>query len=62
MNEPEGWRFGDFILGIEGLAILRRWLTDLEVVSARVGEISETVQRLDRRPFSEVQDALESGK
>lgn len=57
MSATEGWRFGDHILGIEGLAILRSWLTDPEVVSARVEEISEIVQRLDHGSFSELQDA-----
>lgn len=57
MSVPEGWRLGDHVLGIEGLAILRSWLTDLEAVSSRVGEISEIVQRLDHGSFSEVQDA-----
>lgn len=45
--------FGDFVLGLEGLAILRSWMTDPEGVKARVGEISEMVGQLREEPWSE---------
>ena len=44
--------FGDFVLGLEGLAILRSWMTDPQMVKARVEEISEMVVRLGEQPWS----------
>ena len=45
--------FGDFVLGLEGLAILRSWMTDPRIVKARAGEISGMVVRLGEHPWSE---------
>ena len=45
--------FGDFVLGLEGLAILRSWMMDPQAVKARVREISEMVGRLGEEPWSE---------
>ena len=38
-------KFGDFILGLEGLAILRSWISDPATVSARLTEDCEYCQR-----------------
>lgn len=61
MGEPSGRRLGDFLLGIEGLAILRRWRTDPDAVSDRVSEMAEIVQALHLNPFSELVDAPARG-
>jgi ubiquinone/menaquinone biosynthesis C-methylase UbiE len=53
------WRFGDFLLGLEGLAILRRWLTDPDAVRARVAEASDLLHRLDHAPFADVEEIPE---
>ena len=45
--------FGDFVLGLEGLAILRSWMTDPPAVKARAKEIAEMVGRLGEEPWSE---------
>ena len=45
-------RFGEFILGFEGLAILRNWMTDPKTVKARAREIIELVGRMDEYPWS----------
>ncbi|MCY4449602.1 MAG: methyltransferase domain-containing protein [Chloroflexi bacterium] len=43
---------GDFILGFEGLAIMRAWTVDPEGVKARVRSIVEMTSRLDEEPWS----------
>ncbi len=44
--------FGEFVLGLEGLAILRSWMIDPLTVKARSKEIAEMVGRLDEPPWS----------
>ena len=44
--------FGDFIIGFEGLAIVRSWGLRPEVVSARAESIAEIVGRREERPWS----------
>ena len=43
---------GDFILGFEGLAIMRSWTLDPDGVKARVRSIVEMTGRLDDEPWS----------
>lgn len=43
---------GDFILGLEGLAIVRAWTVDPEGVKARVRSIVEMTGRLGEEPWS----------
>ena len=43
---------GDFILGFEGLAIMRSWTLDPDGVKARVRSIVEMAGRLDQEPWS----------
>ncbi len=43
---------GDFILGFEGLAIMRAWTVDPAGVKARVRSIVEMTGRLDEEPWS----------
>ncbi len=45
--------FGDFVLGLEGLAILRSWMTDPDSVKARAREIVEIVGQRELEPWSE---------
>ena len=45
--------FGDFVFGLEGLAILRSWMTNPESVKARAEEIADVVERLGEEPWSE---------
>ena len=44
--------FGDFILGVEGLAILRSWMTDPSTVKARSEEIVEIVAQRGKEPWA----------
>ena len=44
--------FGDFILGFEGLAIVRSWGLRPEVVRARAESVAEVVGRRGERPWS----------
>ena len=44
--------FGDFILGMEGLAIMRAWMVDPVTVKARARRIVEVAARLDEEPWS----------
>ena len=44
--------FGDFIMGVEGLAILRSWMTDPMTVKARSKNIAEIAGRLDEAPWA----------
>lgn len=45
--------FGEFILGLEGIAILRAWMTDPERVKARTRQIVEIVEQLEEVPWDE---------
>ena len=44
--------FGDFVLGFEGLAILRSWMVDPVTVKARTRKIVEMARRLEEEPWS----------
>jgi len=44
--------FGDFVLGLEGLAILRSWMTDPTTVKARSKKIVEIAGQLDEAPWA----------
>ena len=44
--------FGDFILGLEGLAILRAWMADSDIVVARRRKVQELAGRLAEEPWS----------
>ena len=44
--------FGEFVLGLEGLAILRSWMTDPLTVKERSKKIVEIAQRLEEAPLS----------
>ena len=44
--------FGDFILGMEGLAIMRSWMVDPVAVKSRARKIVEVAARLDEEPWS----------
>ncbi len=45
-------RFGDFILGLQGLAILRSWMLDLATVNARAQKILEISRNYEKAPWS----------
>ncbi len=45
-------RFGDFILGLHGLAILRSWMLDLATVNARAQKILEIAGEYEEPPWS----------
>jgi len=51
---PDQPTFGEFILGLEGLAILRSWMTNPKTVKARSKEIANLVSRLDEAPWSKI--------
>lgn len=55
-NQPT---FGDFVLGLEGLAILRSWMIDPTTVKDRSKEIVELVRRLNEPPWSNSNLAIE---
>ena len=57
MNEHP--TFGDFVLGLEGLAILRSWMTDPLTVKARSKEIVELARRLQEPPWSNSKFTIE---
>ncbi len=44
--------FGDFVLGLEGLGILRAWMVDPAAVKAGARRIVETAGRLEEEPWS----------
>ena len=44
--------FGDFILGVEGLAILRSWMTDPSTVKAKSKKIVEIAGGLEEAPWA----------
>ncbi len=45
-------RFGDFILGLQGLAILRSWMLDFATVKARAHKILEIAGEYEKAPWS----------
>lgn len=49
---PEPATFGDYILGLEGLAILRSWLSDPLTVTARTRNIVEMASQIERAPWA----------
>ena len=63
MNEHP--TFGEFVLGLEGLAILRSWMTDPLAVKARSKEIVEIANQLHESPWSnpevEVERSVSAG-
>lgn len=44
--------FGDFVLGLEGLAILRAWMADSDIVTTRRRKILEMAGRFADEPWS----------
>ncbi|HEX2234697.1 MAG TPA: methyltransferase domain-containing protein [Actinomycetota bacterium] len=57
---PQQWRNSQFLLGIEGLALLREWLTGDEVaIGARVREIEELCRRYGDPPEGDAFEADE---
>jgi SAM-dependent methyltransferase len=58
----EGFRQGHYILGIEGLALLRAGARrSFDAVDARTAEIREILSRFDESPYSERRDLPEAG-
>lgn len=49
---PASYRTGDFLLGMEGLAILRAWGTNPDGVRARADEIAAISGALDKQPYN----------
>ena len=45
--------FGDFVLGLEGLAILRAWTVDPKTVASRADSIASIVARRGEAPWSD---------
>lgn len=56
---PEQATFGDFILGLEGLAILRSWMSDPATVTARTRKIVEIVSHIEEAPWTNPMAASE---
>ena len=44
--------FGDFVLGLEGLAILRSWMVNSAIVKARAQKIVEMARQIEEEPWS----------
>ena len=44
--------FGDFVLGLEGLAILRAWMADSDTIMARRRKILEVAEQFAGEPWS----------
>jgi 2-polyprenyl-3-methyl-5-hydroxy-6-metoxy-1,4-benzoquinol methylase len=53
------YRLADYLLAMEGLAILRLWGTDPNGVNARASEILEIVAALNQPPYSYAAAVLE---
>ena len=51
--------FGEFILGVEGLAILRSWMLDSATVKLRARKIVEIARQIEEAPWSDPFDASE---
>jgi len=49
---PPSYRTGDFLLGLEGLAILRAWGIDPGGVRARADEVATVSGSLDQEPYN----------
>ena len=56
---PEQATFGDFILGLEGLAILRSWMSDPSTVTARTRKILEIASQIEETPWTNPMAARE---
>ena len=56
---PEQATFGDFILGWEGLAILRSWMSDPAIVTARTRKIVEMASQIEEEPWTNPMAASE---
>ncbi len=56
---PEQATFGDFILGLEGLAILRSWMSDPATVTARTRKIVEMASQIEEEPWTNPMAASE---
>ena len=56
---PEQATFGDFILGLEGLAILRSWMSDPAIVTARTRKIVEMASQIEEEPWTNPMAASE---
>ena len=56
---PEQATFGDFILGLEGLAILRSWMSDPSTVTARTRKIVEIASQIEEAPWTNPMTARE---
>ncbi len=52
LSMPPSYRAGDFLLGLEGLAILRAWGTDSDGVRARADETATICGSLDKEPYN----------
>ena len=52
MVEVEQATFGDFVLGLEGLAILRSWMVNSATVKARAQKIVEMARQIEEEPWS----------
>lgn len=44
---------GDFVLGLQGLAIMRSWWLDPVTIKARVQSVIEMTGHLEEEPWSE---------
>lgn len=51
--------FGDFVLGLEGLAILRAWMADPATVKTRAGKIVEMASQIEEAPWTNPMAAIE---
>ena len=51
--------FGDFVLGLEGLAILRSWMSDPATVTARTRKIVEMASKREEMPWANPMAASE---
>ena len=51
--------FGDFVVGLEGLGILRSWMLDPAAVRASRDRISRILREIEQEPWSNPMDAAE---
>jgi hypothetical protein len=54
MAEEKAFRRAHFLLGLEGLAILRRWWLDPAAMEARAAEMAEILEHMDSDEFLSV--------
>ncbi len=59
MSKGQQATFGDFILGLEGLAILRAWMSDPATVRARRRKVDEMVGQIEEAPWTNPMAAIE---